>query len=129
VPTHIDEMVCHVHYKGAGALALHDLLGKEIMEAETEEDRRHIEEAAYLSWPFNCTREWWKVTSGITSIEVLQWKEEMAELRKAHERRAEINAVERSAKKMGLVHSLHYLNGEAGGANYVEMRGLDDKQR
>jgi hypothetical protein len=79
--------------------------------------------------PFNCTREWWKVTSGTTSIEVLQWKEEMAELRKAHERRAEINAVERSAKKMGLVHSLHYLNGEAGGANYVEMGGLDDKQR
>jgi hypothetical protein len=49
VPTHINKIVCYIHYKGASALALHNLLGKEIIEAETEEDRQYIKEATYLS--------------------------------------------------------------------------------
>jgi hypothetical protein len=78
-PTHISEMACHVHYKGAGAIMLHNLLTKEMEAAQTREEKGAIELSAYLSWPFNCTRDGWRVYSGMSDEEVGIWKEAMEE--------------------------------------------------
>jgi hypothetical protein len=76
---HIDEMRTHVHYKGAGANVLRELLRKvmEEMKAEegftkkndekTKEERRGAEFIAFFCWPFNVTSEGlWKVGSGMS---------------------------------------------------------------
>ncbi|KAH5882737.1 hypothetical protein HBI91_010720 [Parastagonospora nodorum] len=76
-PTHISEMLCHVHYKGAGALALHDLLVAEMQAAQTEEEKVRIEFSAYLSWPHNCTSDGWRVYSGMTEGEEQVWMEDV----------------------------------------------------
>jgi hypothetical protein len=78
-PTHISEMTCHVHYKGFGAMTLHALLTQETEAAKTKEEKVVIELSAYLSWPFNCTRDGWRVYSGMSEDEVEQWKEAMGE--------------------------------------------------
>jgi hypothetical protein len=78
-PTQISEMACHVHYKGAGAIMLHNLLTKEMEAAQTREEKGAIELSAYLSWPFNCTRDGWRVYSGMSDEEVGIWKEAMEE--------------------------------------------------
>jgi len=76
-PTHISEMLCHVHYKGAGALALHDLLVAEMQAVHTEEEKVMIEFSAYLSWPHNCTSDGWRVYTGMTEEEEGAWREDM----------------------------------------------------
>lgn len=77
MPTHISEMLCHVHYKGAGALALHDLLVAEMQAVQTEEEKVMIEFSAYLSWPHNCTSDGWRVYSGMTEEEEHVWREDV----------------------------------------------------
>ncbi|KAL5113562.1 hypothetical protein ACEQ8H_008571 [Pleosporales sp. CAS-2024a] len=128
VPTGIEEMMCHVHYKGAGALALHELLLQEMFEAESEQEKRQIEEAAYLSWPFNCTREGWKVCSGMTSLEILQWKEEMAALRRARKRRAQPDTLETYLERESLEYPSYDMNDKHAEATDVDEDVLDDEQ-
>lgn len=78
-PTHISEMVCHVHYKGFGAMTLHALLSKEVDLAQTTDEKMAIEMSAYLSWPFNCTRDGWRVYCDMEEWDVREWKRAMEE--------------------------------------------------
>ena len=74
-PSHIDEMLVHVHFKGLGATLLHDLLYKAKEEMETEEEKTNIGLMAFDSWPFNFTQDgWWKGVSGISPEDVDAWK-------------------------------------------------------
>ncbi|KAI4699830.1 hypothetical protein J4E89_011128 [Alternaria sp. Ai002NY15] len=75
VPSHIDEMLVHVHFKGFGAKLLHDLLCKAKEEMETEEEKTNIRRMAFDFWPFNFTQDgWWKGVSGISPEDVGAWK-------------------------------------------------------
>jgi len=75
VPSHIDEMLIHVHFKGLGATLLHDLLHKAKEEMETEEEKTNIGRMAFDFWPFNFTQDgWWKGVSGISPEDVDAWK-------------------------------------------------------
>jgi hypothetical protein len=87
-------MLTHVHYKGAGANVLRELLNKamEEMKAEegftkkndekTKEERRGAELIAFFCWPFNVTSEGvWKVGSGMSDEELRAWKELGEEVR------------------------------------------------
>ncbi|KAI4695835.1 uncharacterized protein J4E88_000005 [Alternaria novae-zelandiae] len=75
VPSHIDEMLIHVHFKGLGARLLHNLLYKAKEEMETEEEKTNIGRMAFDFWPFNFTQDgWWKGVSGISPEDVYAWK-------------------------------------------------------
>jgi hypothetical protein len=75
-PQHIDEVLRYVHYKGAGARALGNLISDALDAADNEEDKIDIEIKAYLSWPFNVTSDgYWKELSGMTEEEIEFWKE------------------------------------------------------
>ena len=75
VPSHIDEMLVQVHFKGLGATSLHDLLYKAKEEMETEEEKTNIGRMAFDFWPFNFTQDgWWKSVSGISPEDVDAWK-------------------------------------------------------
>ena len=75
VPSHIDEMLVHVHFKGLGATLLHNLLYKAKEEMETEEEKTNIGHMAFDSWPFNFTQDgWWKGVSGMSPEDVDAWK-------------------------------------------------------
>tara|TARA_R110002003_G_scaffold125_11_gene11456 strand:+ start:705 stop:1229 length:525 start_codon:yes stop_codon:yes gene_type:complete len=80
IPTHIDEMLVHVHYKGAGATVLHQMIFEAIDCAVTEDEKQGIELAAFAYWPFNVTTDgYWKGTTGMTSEEVDLWTEMKAD--------------------------------------------------
>ena len=75
VPSHIDEMLVHVHFKGLGATLLHDLLYKATEEMETEEEQTNIGRMAFDFWPFNFTQDgWWKGVSGMSPKDLNEWK-------------------------------------------------------
>ena len=75
VPSHIDEMLVHVHFKGLGAKLLHELLYKAKDEMETEDEKRNIGRMAFDFWPFNFTQDgWWKGVSGISPEDIDAWK-------------------------------------------------------
>ncbi|KAF2126409.1 hypothetical protein P153DRAFT_369130 [Dothidotthia symphoricarpi CBS 119687] len=74
-PTHVDEMLVNVHYKGEGARKLRSLLWKAIDECDIEEDKQRTERLAFLYWPFNVTTDgWWKEMSGMTMQEMDVWR-------------------------------------------------------
>lgn len=76
MPTHVDEMLVHVHYKGAGAKVLHQLIFEAMDCAETEEEKLGTELAAFVYWPFNVTADgYWKGTTAMTRDEMDLWKE------------------------------------------------------
>jgi hypothetical protein len=80
IPTHIDEMLVHAHYKGAGATVLHQMIFEAIYCGETEDAKQGIELAAFAYWPFNVTTDgYWKATTGMTSEEVDLWMEMKAD--------------------------------------------------
>jgi len=75
VPSHIDEMLVHVHFRGLGATLLHDLLYKATEEMETEEEQTNIGRMAFDFWPFNSTQDgWWKGVSGMSPEDINAWK-------------------------------------------------------
>ena len=89
-PTHIDEVLMHVHYKGAGARALRQFLFDALEQAEAERDKQAIELLAYLCWPCNVTADGhWKDWSGMSEEEVEVWKKVQDEISAADNREAD----------------------------------------
>jgi hypothetical protein len=80
-PQHINDILRHVHYKGAGAKKLRDMLYEALQAADLEEDKLAIEFKAYLHWPFNITLDgYWKGKSGMTEKDIDMWKEAKKEM-------------------------------------------------
>lgn len=80
MPTSLEEMLVHVHYKGAGAQKLSQLLFKAIDTMETEEEKAELEKMAFMNWPCNVGYEesigyFWKEVSGMTKGEITRWRE------------------------------------------------------
>jgi hypothetical protein len=70
-PTHMDELLIHVHFKGAGAAALRQFLMDALQEVDTERDKQGLELLAYLPWPFNVTVDGlWKEVSGMSEEDI-----------------------------------------------------------
>jgi hypothetical protein len=101
-PTHISEMMCHVHYKGVGARVLYFLINNEMNGAQTEEEKIMIELSAYMSWPFNCSRDGWRVYSGMTDYEERKWKEAVQEWQDEQDQRIEMQRIEDTMENVGL---------------------------
>ena len=88
-PTHIDELLTYVHYKGAGAKVLRELLAKAMEELDEEDKRegRTTEPSErgniiFLCWPFNVNEDGeWKKSSGMSEEEVGVWNSIWEELR------------------------------------------------
>ncbi|KAF1943717.1 hypothetical protein EJ02DRAFT_464654 [Clathrospora elynae] len=79
-PTHVDEMLVNVHYKGAGALLLRDLLFKAKNAMEMDRETNQVGRLVFICWPFNVTRDgWWKNVSEMADDEVEVWREMMEE--------------------------------------------------
>jgi hypothetical protein len=128
VPTHIGEMLCHVHYKGAGAMALHSLLTREMEMVQTEDEKEAIEFSAYMTWPYNCTRDGWRVYSGMRDFEVLEWKEAVRKWHEEQGRRAEMDIMEHGLGSIRLGETTDETNGGEGGRNDMNKERRDAEE-
>jgi hypothetical protein len=80
-PTRMDELLIHVHFKGAGAAALRQFLMDALQEVDTERDKQGLELLAYLHWPFNVTVDGlWKEVSGMSGEDIEAWKKVKEEM-------------------------------------------------